>query len=411
MTTRRDALKALGGSTLLALAPTVPGFLARTARASAPEKDGRVLVVVQLDGGNDGINTVVPFADEGYAKERKALRLDAKELLKINDQIALNSSMRGAAKLLETGRMAIVPGVGYPNPNRSHFESMAIWNSARLDPEEKEGPGWLGRGLDEGPTTADGPGSSLFVGAGSVPVALRGRRSIASALERLEDLTLDPAAKSARAVASSAPGDDLAAFVARSTLDAYASSDRLAALVGGRDGGPSYPSTGLAGRLRTVARLLKGGHPARIYYTTQSGYDTHAGQAATHGALLGEAMLRRPLLAFLDDLATAGLADRVVVLGFSEFGRRVAENGSAGTDHGTAGPVLLAGPRIKAGLIGSYPSLTDLDSGDLKTAVDFRRVYATVLDGWLGLPSRSARWPGTFEPSALLEGVIFVAAL
>ena len=400
MTTRRDALKALGGSTLLAFAPTVPGFLARTARAAAPEKDGRVLVVVQLDGGNDGINTVVPFADEGYAKGRKALRLDARDLLKIDDRVGFHPSMRGAAKLLESGRLAIAPGVGYPNPNRSHFESMAIWQSARLDPEEKEGPGWLGRGLDEGPATADGPGSSLFVGSGPVPVALRGRRAVASALERLEDLTLDPTAKSARAVASSAPGDDLAAFVGRSTLDAYTSSDRLAALAQGRDGGPAYPSTGLAGRLRTVARLLKGGHPARIYYTTQSGYDTHAGQAATHGALLGE--LSGALLAFLDDLAASGLADRVAVLAFSEFGRRVAENGSAGTDHGTAGPVLLAGPGIKPGLIGAYPSLTDLDSGDLKTTVDFRRVYATLLDGWLGLPSRAAL-AGTFEPLGLLK--------
>lgn len=401
MTTRRDALKALGGSTLLALAPTVPGFLARTARAAAPMKDGRVLVVVQLDGGNDGINTVVPFADEGYAKARKALRLEPKDLLKINDRVGLHPSMRGAAKLLESGRLAIVPGVGYPNPNRSHFESMAIWQSARLDLEEREGPGWLGRGLDEGPATADGPGSSLFVGPGSVPVALRGRRSVASALERLEDLTLDPAARPARAVASAAPGDDLAAFVGRSTLDAYASSDRLAALAQGRDGGPAYPSTGLAGRLRTVARLLKGGHPARIYYATQSGYDTHAGQAVTHGSLLGE--LSGALLAFLDDLAGSGLADRVAVLAFSEFGRRVAENGSAGTDHGTAGPIFLAGAGVKPGLIGTYPSLTDLDAGDLRMTVDFRRVYATLLDGWLGLPSRPAL-AGAFEPLPLLKG-------
>lgn len=400
MTTRRDVLKALGGSTLLALSPTVPGFLARTARAASPSKDGRVLVVVQLDGGNDGINTVVPFADEGYAKHRKALRIATKDLLKVDGLVGLHPAMRGSAKLLETGRLAIVPGVGYPNPNRSHFESMAIWQSARLDAEERDGPGWLGRGLDEGPTTAGGPGSSLFVGAGSVPVALRGRRSIASSLDRFEDLTLDPSAKASRGIAAGPAGDDLAAFVRRSTLDAYASSDRLAALAQGRDGGPAYPPSGLGTRLRTVARLLKGGHPARIFYTTQSGYDTHAGQSSSHYSLLDE--LSDALLAFLDDLKASGLDDRVVLLTFSEFGRRVAENGSAGTDHGTAGPVLLAGPNVKAGLHGSYPSLTDLDSGDLKMTVDFRRVYATILDGWLGLPGASALG-GPFEPLGLLK--------
>ena len=400
MPTRRDALKLLGGSSLLALSPTVPGFLARTARAASPTKDGRVLVVVQLDGGNDGINTVVPFKDEGYAKHRKALRIGEKDVLKINDRVGLHPAMRGSAKLLESGRLAIVPGVGYPNPNRSHFESMAIWQSARLDSEDRDGPGWLGRGLDAGPITGDGPGSSLFVGSGTLPVALRGRRSVASSLDRLEDLTLDPSASAGRGLASGAPGEDLAAFVRRSTLDAYASSDRLDALARGRDGGPAYPSTGLSTRLRTVARLLKGGHPARIFYTTQGGYDTHSAQSNTHYSLLDE--LSDALLAFLDDLAASGLADRVVVLTFSEFGRRVAENGSAGTDHGTAGPVLLAGPNVKAGLLGTYPSLTDLDSGDLKMSVDFRRVYATILDGWLGLPSRSAL-AGTFEPLGFLK--------
>jgi uncharacterized protein (DUF1501 family) len=401
MTNRRDVLRALGGSSLLALSPTIPGFLARTARAAAPAKDGHVLVVVQLDGGNDGLNTVVPFADDGYAKARKALRIDAKNVLKINDKIGFHPAMGGAAKLLESGRLAIVPGVGYPNPNRSHFESMAIWQSARLDLEERDGPGWLGRGLDAGPTTAEGPGTSLFVGPGGVPVALRGRRSIAATLDRVEDLTLDPAAGGARGLASGASGDDLAAFVRRSTLDAYASSDRISALTKGRDGGPAYPQSGLGGRLRTVARLLKGGHPARIYYTTQGGYDTHAGQSSTHYSLLDE--LSDALLAFFDDLAASGLADRVTLMAFSEFGRRVAENGSAGTDHGTAGPVLLAGPNVKPGIVGTYPSLADLDNGDLKMTVDFRCVYATILDGWLGLPSGPALG-GSFESLLLLKG-------
>jgi uncharacterized protein (DUF1501 family) len=401
MPNRRSFLATtLQGSTLLALSPTIPGFLARTARAASPQKDGRVLVVVQLDGGNDGINTVVPFADEGYARNRSALRLEKGRLIKVDDKVGLHPSMGGAGKLLESGRLAIVPGVGYPNPNRSHFESMAIWQSARLEPEDRNGPGWLGLGLDGANGASDAAASSLFVGAGTVPIALRGRRSVATSLERLDDLTLDPGASAAKGLASHPSGDDLAAFVGRSTLDAYVASDRLAALAREKDSGARYPSSDLAGRLRTVARLLKGGHDARIYYTTQSGYDTHAGQSFPHANLLET--LSEALRAFLDDLAAAKLAERVVVLCFSEFGRRVAENGSAGTDHGTSGPVLLAGPGVRPGLAGAYPSLTDLQDGDLKTTVDFRRVYATVLEGWLGLPGRTALG-GAFDPLPLFK--------
>ncbi len=162
----------------------------------------------------------------------------------------------------------------------------------------------------------------------------------------------------------------------------------------------SYPNTGLAGRLKTVSQLLKADLPARVFYTVQSGYDTHAGQSNTHYGLLNE--LSGAIKAFLDDLAAAKLAERVAVLCFSEFGRRVAENSSAGTDHGTAGLVFLAGPKVRAGLHGSVPSLTDLVDGDPKISTDFRRVYASVLEDWLGLPSRSAL--GTkFEPMPLFR--------
>src|SRR6185437_14789596 len=145
MLTRRSLLK---HSAILSLAPTMPGFLSRTAMAARPEKDGRILVVLQLDGGNDGINTVVPFRDEGYAKHRKAIRLSAKRLIRVNGEVGLHPAMAGAGRLLESGRLAIVPGVGYPNPNRSHFRSMAIWQSARLDERDHTGLGWVGRGLD-----------------------------------------------------------------------------------------------------------------------------------------------------------------------------------------------------------------------------------------------------------------------
>jgi uncharacterized protein (DUF1501 family) len=398
MSTRRDFLgAALSGSSLIALAPTVPGFLAQTARAAAPRRDGRVLVVLELNGGNDGINTVVPFADEGYAKHRKALRLAKERLIKVNDRVGLHPSLQGFGKLLEAGQLVIAQGVSYPNPSRSHFQSMATWHTARLDPEDRRGPGWLGRALDE----AGGTASLLQVGADPPSVAIRGRRSIATSIARIEDLALDAGSDPRKALPRMRPGDDAAAFVQRSMVDAYTAADRTQQLTPHKDDG-RYPQSGLASRLRLIAQLLKGDQDTRIFYTLQSGYDTHAGQLFAHSNLLLE--LSGAVKAFLDDLAAAKVADRVLVLLFSEFGRTVKENGSAGTDHGTSGPVFLAGPNVKGGLVGATPSLLDLDPkhGDLRTTIDFRRIYASVLEDWLGLPARAAL-DGDFEKLPLFR--------
>ncbi len=402
MITRRELLRSLP---LISLAPTLPGFLARSAWAAAPQKESRVLVVIQLDGGNDGINTVVPFKDEGYAQYREILRLPTNRLIRIADGVGLHPAMRGTGKLLESGRLAIVPGVGYPNPSRSHFQSMAVWHTARLDPKDHTGPGWIGRGLDSAFVPAANGPSSLYIGAGALPAALRGISTTASALERIDELVLDGSTASTvtprDAPETHGAPDELTAFVQRTTLDAYATADRLAAL-GRDDSSARYPSTVLANRLGLIARLLKGGLGARVFYTVQGGYDTHAAQAGAHSRLLAE--LSGALEAFLDDLAVSGLLDRVLVLAFSEFGRRVAENSTAGTDHGTSGPVFLAGSKLRPGLVGSYPSLTDLTDGDLKTTVDFRRVYATLLDDWLGLGSNKTL-NGIFEPMPLFRAL------
>ena len=396
MLSRRSFLtSALQGSTLVALTPTVPGFLARTASAAEPEQDGRILVVVQLDGGNDGINTVVPYKDEGYAKHRIALRLPSSRLVKIGNELGLHPALRSAAKLFEAGSLALVQGVGYPNPSRSHFKSMAIWHSGNPslprgeveDSETRSGLGWIGRALDGGARPADGGPSATYVGADTLPVALRGRRSVASTVSRLEDSVLTRSLNANRHVPPGS-GDDLAAFVQRRTLDAYAMSDRIEGLLKTRHTGPNYPATPLAERLQLVARLIKGGTGTRIFYTTQRGYDTHAAQPQVHAELLAE--VGGAVRAFQDDLGAAHLAERVALLAFSEFGRRVQENGDAGTDHGTAGPVFLVGPGVNGGLVGTTPNLTDLDKGDLKVGIDFRSVYASVLEDWLGLPSKPA---------------------
>jgi uncharacterized protein (DUF1501 family) len=353
-------------------------------------KDGRVLVVVQMDGGNDGINTVVPYKDEGYAKYRTELRLPASSLVKVNDQVGLHPAMGDAGKLLEDGRLAIVQGVGYPNPDRSHFTSMAIWHSARPDGKDKDALGWIGQALDGG-TLKQGVPSSVFAGTGELPPILRGRKAVATAFSRPEDFVLARTAKPARVEAKEEAKEDLGAFLRRNSVDGYAVADRMAEVVRAKDdSGARYPSTELAGRLRLLARLIKADLGTRVFYTSQPGsYDTHAAQLPTHASLLGE--WAGGIKAFLDDLRKAGLEERVTVLSFSEFGRTVRESGSQGTDHGTAGPVLLAGPGLRAGLKGTTPSLTDLAPyGDLKFGIDFREVFTTVLEDWLGLPAKEA---------------------
>lgn len=395
MFSRRDFLHR---SSLIALAPTVPAFLARSAFAAAAERDRRILVVVQLDGGNDGINTVVPHADEGYAKHRNQLRLRKEQLIKLNDTLGLHPAMSDLGKVYQAGHLGIVQGVSYPNPSRSHFESMAVWHTARRDPKDHTGPGWLGLGMDADKKAATP--AMVYVGGGQMPPALRSRRSVASALTRPEDFVLASEAK--HRLGDADAKEDLTSFVHRMAVDGHATAERMKHVIKEKDEGAAYPSNELAQQLKLAARLIKADVGTRIFYVRQSGYDTHAAQYGAHYQLLSA--LSSALKAFLDDLKSAKLAERTCVLVFSEFGRTVKENGSAGTDHGTSGPVLLAGPRVKGGVIGETPSLVDLDPkhGDLKTNVDFRRVYATLLEKWLGVPGEAVVGKG-MEPMALLR--------
>src|SRR5262245_38745710 len=376
MFTRRRFLKT---SSLLALASTVPLFVARTARAAEPAKDKRVLVVIQLDGGNDALNTIVPHSDPNYEKLRPRIKLDKKNLVKVTDTIGLHPSLKPLDKLLDAGQLAVIPGVGYPNPNRSHFESMAIWHTARFDPEERKSYGWVGRALDPG------AGTSYIVG-GAVPGALRGRRSVAVALNRIDEVLLSDTMAAKKSVSAESK-DDLLSFVRRQAVDAQSAAEKLAKLAGGPEGA-QYPGTGLGERLKLTARLLKSDLGSRVFYTAQGGYDTHATQQYAHSNLLNE--FAGAVAAFFADLTASKLADRVTLLAFSEFGRTIKENGSAGTDHGTAGAVFVASPGVKGGLIGSMPSLTDLAGGEPKMTTDFRRIYSTILEEWLALPTEAA---------------------
>jgi uncharacterized protein (DUF1501 family) len=399
MISRRDVLRR---STLLSLAPTVPSFVERTVRASSPNRDARILVIIQLDGGNDGINTVVPYKDEGYNKNRREISLASSDLIKLDERagIGLNPAMRPMGKLFEGGRLAVIHGVGYPNPSRSHFESMAIWQSARTSAESRDGCGWLGRGLDVAPVPTGGGPAAIFLSRSELPLSIRGRKAVATAMTQPGDFTLARGADP-RGAGAAGSTSSLTSFIERSALDAYAFADQMAALAQGHSASVIYPRTALAERLRLVAGLIRAGLGTRVYYAIQPGYDTHSVQNARHADLLSD--LAAALRAFHDDLAAARLDDRVAVLCFSEFGRRVEENGSRGTDHGTAGPVFLLGSQVRGGLIGTPPSLVDLDpEGDLKMTADFRTIYASVLEDWMEIPSKPVLG-GSYEPQALFK--------
>jgi uncharacterized protein (DUF1501 family) len=425
--TRREMLRlGLGSSALLACGPTVPLFLARSADAmtagDGPGAKGRVLVVVQLDGGNDGLNTVVPYRDDEYRKRRPRLAIPAGDVKKVDDRIGLHPDLTSFAKLLETHRLAIIQGVGYPNPNRSHFDSMAIWQTARTT-VDKGAPGWLARAIDGRRASAAGAGSGSGPGGDApglhihesfpLPQALAGGHQVVPSLARLEQFRRRlgmPAGPEAAAqiraldrLAHQGGGESgsLLQFVERCSVITYASSARLERVQQGTAANRAeYPEFyGLARRLKLIAQLVKAGLSTPIYYTHLDGFDTHSGQLATHANLMRE--LGGALEAFLNDLEKSGEADRVLVLVFSEFGRRLGENASGGTDHGTAAPVFLLGRPVKPGLHGKYPDLARLEDGDPIPSVDFRRVYATLLDRWLDVPHRNVLGDG-FDPMALL---------
>jgi uncharacterized protein (DUF1501 family) len=383
MLSRRDFVKQ---ATLISLAPSVPAFLAQTARAASPSHDDRILVVIELDGGNDGLNTVIPYADENYARLRPKLAIAKNKVRRLNDAVGLNPAMRDASELFHDGRLAIVQGVGYPNPNKSHDVSKSIWETARFDPADHASYGWIGRALDDRPTANTSGAASVLIGPESVPVALRGRKSVAASLASLDDMVLgDTCNKSDKSTAAS--DDPLLAFVQRSTLDAVVTADRIQRSAKARPDAVTPPENDLAKRLALIARLIQSDFGARVYYAVHTGYDTHVYQRDTHERLLRE--LAESLRSFLDELKRTKLDDRVAVMTFSEFGRRADENASEGTDHGTAAPLFVAGAKVKAGLHGTAPNLAKLKGGDLVATIDFRQVYQAVLANWLQLPAQA----------------------
>ena len=395
MPSRREFLR--GGLVLVTASVAAPAFLTRTAMAAAAASTGgaaaagSTLVVVQLSGGNDGLNTLIPYSDPLYRQARPQLAVPEGEVLALNGQLGLHPALGPLKARWDAKQLAVVAGVGYPNPDRSHFRAMDIWHTA--EPAAYERSGWLGRYLAGCNCTPGGQTPAVAV-MPTVPRAFWTESLVVPALTNLQGyrFATDPRFPADREAqlramkALDAVTDTLrpyARFLGEQSLNALASADELQRVGATWQTPVEYPQNNpLATSLKLVGQLIGGDLGARVAYVQLGGFDTHANQRATQQRLLEQ--LGAALDAFQNDLEAMGKADQVVTMTFSEFGRRVKENGSQGTDHGTAEPLFVLGSKVRGGLYGQQPSLADLDNGDLRFGVDFRAVYATVLERWLG---------------------------
>jgi uncharacterized protein (DUF1501 family) len=416
--TRRDLMK--GGLAIAALGLTAPRFLVKGAYAAgnymltdggggpnggaalgaagAAALKKNVLVVVQLSGGNDGLGTVVPYTDRGYFAARPTLAPKSEEILRLTDSVGLHPSLKGMQGLYKNGHMAVLQGVGYPNPNRSHFRSMQIWQTAR--PDVNEPTGWLGRYLEADDDDEANTLRAMNIGS-LLPRTLYTETTLVPSITNLENYQFrsdgrymgDPSAQidAIHHLCDHATHGAFEEYISQAAVDAFSSAEMLKTAVGQYQTTVQYGNNAFAEGLKLIAQVIASEMGTRIFYISLGGFDTHSNQAAVHANLL--AMLDEGVTAFYNDLEKIGKADQVAMMTFSEFGRRVAENGSNGTDHGTSLPMFLIGGNIKGGVYGNNPSLTDLDQGDLRMQTDFRAVYASVLRNWLGA-----------DPGKVIEG-------
>jgi uncharacterized protein (DUF1501 family) len=412
------------GLTLLAVAPTIPTFLDQTVMAlsnamdgnrvaAADGKDSTILVVIQLSGGNDALSMVVPYGDDAYYRARGQLAHPANSVLKINNYIGLNGKLTSLKSMYDNGDLAIVQGVGYPNPNRSHFRSMDIWQSGEPD-RDVVSSGWLGRYFDNACAGCD-PKVGVSMGD-TLPTAMQGERIMPVSFQRPENyryrgvdmqdyLALNQQLPGAQVIKPGAEAvitpESQLDFLHRTALDAQLSSDQILKITRNFKAAAGYPANDFGLGLKTIAAMIGGGLPTRVYYVSLGGFDTHVAQAGRHDVLMTQ--LSQGLGAFWADLKTQKNDDRVLAMTFSEFGRRVTANASGGTDHGAAAAMFVMGKNVN-GIVGNHPSMTQLDQGDLRYGVDFRSVYASVLQDWLKTPSKPILG-GQFQTLPLLKSV------
>lgn len=364
--------------------------LAQTPLPGLPGSADRCLVLINLYGGNDGLNCVVPHGDDRYYQLRPVLAIPRNEVLAIDGQVGLNPGMRSFKSLYDKGQVAIVQSVGYPNPDHSHFRSTEIWQTAA--PDRYEHTGWLGRYFDEAGLARQ----NLFNGVAVsrvLPEVLVSERTDIPAIPGLGEYSMIADRNLAARKAFSQDAHDqrlpfdspYLAHVMEIEGNAQRSSEELPKLVAGYTTRASYPATGLGRSLALAAQIVGSNLGTKAIYVEHGSFDTHVSQKSTQDRLLEE--FSNAIAAFYDDLSAHGNERRVLTLTFSEFGRRVEENGSRGTDHGEASPLFMIGGGVKGGLYGRTPDLAATNMGNVRFTTDFRSVYATVLERWLGRPS------------------------
>lgn len=380
---RRNFLKT---GSLASASLFLPRFLQAMQAPGSLAKNGKNLVIIQLSGGNDGLNTVIPYRNDIYFKERRSLGIKQEAALSLTDEAGLHPSLSGLKNLWDNGDLAILNSVGYPNPDRSHFRSMDIWHSGS-PAEEYWQTGWLGRYLD---AQCPGKPSAALEFDDTLSLVLKGEHTKGLALQdakRLYDSTKGPyfsdyAAARGSVHSAEAPVD----YLYKTMSETLASADYLFEQSRRKPSSAGYPGTGLGKDLKTIASLILSDTDTSVYYVSLGSFDTHINQAGQQKRLFGE--LNDALAVFAADLKSNGKWNDTLVVTFSEFGRRVSQNASGGTDHGTANNMLFMGGGLRQkGLLNAMPDLADLDAGDLKFQVDFRQVYATMLERWLGAPS------------------------
>jgi uncharacterized protein (DUF1501 family) len=373
---RREFLKA--SSLALLTMQSMPSFLARARDTALGDK---TLVVIQLSGGNDGLNTLAPFSNDAYYAARPSIALSKRDVIPVSADLGMHPNLRALASFFDDGELAWLQNVGYPNPNRSHFASMAVWHTA--SPEESLRDGWIGRIAAEvgDPLCASNIGNST-------PLAFQSETITSASISNVDTFKfmlsehLQPPFQTMLAH----PREGERAFVQHSMEQMLENTATLQARLGNYKAAAEYPKTDVANRLQQTAKLVATGLHQKVLYVSIGGFDTHANERPAHDTLMLN--LAEGLTAFQQDLEEQGLSEQVVVLAFSEFGRRVAENASKGTDHGQGGVMFALGKSVKGGIYGDLPDLENLEAGDIKYQQDFRGVYAKVLDKWLGISSQ-----------------------
>jgi uncharacterized protein (DUF1501 family) len=378
----------------IAVGAAGPKLLVNSALAdqltSSQTQSGPILVIIQLQGGNDGLNTVVPYGSGLYYQDRPTIAVPEKNVLAIDGQVGFHPNLAGLKNLYDKGQVAVLQGVGYPNPDRSHFASTTIWETADLTGTSQTG--WIGRYLDAAFTGDTNPFTAVALGP-TVPQTLLAKNVPVTSIESVSTYQFQITQSAAPALMkayetmySSAGISKLPPYlglVRRAGVNAEAGVHDLQSVSNKYTPSVQYPQNPLARDLQLVAQIISAGLGARVFHVTLGGFDDHAAEVNTHANLMKD--LGDSLSAFYADLSAQSKADDVLTMTFSEFGRRVKENAGRGTDHGTAAPVFVVGTKVKGGLYGQDPVLTSLDdNGDLIYGTDFRAVYGTVLNEWLG---------------------------